>query len=216
MGNLPALPPAAARSCGICSRSVSPAPEDGAGHDPPARENSAAHAQRLREVEAAVRDTGTYQLHEAELIFGAKHAWRNAARCVGRIQWNKLQVFDARDCATVEEMFGFLCSHIQYATNKGNIRSAITVFPQRTRGRGDFRIWNAQLIRYAGYREPDGSVLGDPASVDITELCVHYGWSPPRGRFDVLPLLLQSPERGPDIFPLPEEIVLQVPLSHPT
>lgn len=32
------------------------------------------------------------------------------------------QVFDARDCASVGEMFGFLCSHIQYATNKGNIR----------------------------------------------------------------------------------------------
>ncbi|XP_010725272.2 nitric oxide synthase, endothelial-like, partial [Meleagris gallopavo] len=86
------------------------------------RESSAAHVQRLREVEAAVRTTGTYQLQEAELIFGAKQAWRNAARCVGRIQWNKLQVFDARDCASVGEMFGFLCSHIQYATNRGNIR----------------------------------------------------------------------------------------------
>lgn len=37
-------------------------------------------------------------------------------------------------------------------------------------GRGDFRIWNSQLIRYAGYRQPDGSVLGDPANVDITEV----------------------------------------------
>lgn len=32
------------------------------------------------------------------------------------------QVFDARDCASVGEMFGFLCTHIQYATNRGNIR----------------------------------------------------------------------------------------------
>ncbi|PKK17644.1 nitric oxide synthase, endothelial, partial [Columba livia] len=99
-------------------------------------------------------------LLEPELVFGAKQAWRNAARCVGRIQWNKLQVFDARDCASVAEMFSFLCTHIQYATNRGNIRSAITIFPQRTPGRGDFRIWNTQLIRYAGYRQPDGSVLG--------------------------------------------------------
>ena len=56
------------------------------------RENSPAHAQRLREVEAAIAATGTYQLLEPELVFGAKQAWRNAARCVGRIQWNKLQV----------------------------------------------------------------------------------------------------------------------------
>nr|AFD20681.1 endothelial nitric oxide synthase 3 isoform 5 [Gallus gallus] len=113
-------------------------------------------------------------------------------------------------------MFGFLCSHIQYATNKGNIRSAITIFPQRAPGRGDFRIWNTQLIRYAGYRQPDGSVLGDPANVDITELCVHYGWSPGSGRFDVLPLLLQGPDEAPELFPLPSELVLEVPLTHPT
>uniref|UniRef100_A0A8B9I9X2 nitric-oxide synthase (NADPH) n=1 Tax=Anser brachyrhynchus TaxID=132585 RepID=A0A8B9I9X2_9AVES len=113
-------------------------------------------------------------------------------------------------------MFGFLCTHIQYATNRGNIRSAITIFPQRVPGRGDFRIWNSQLIRYAGYRQPDGSVLGDPANVDITELCVHYGWSPGNGRFDVLPLLLQGPDEAPELFPLPPELVLEVPLTHPT
>ncbi|XP_065486126.1 nitric oxide synthase 3 isoform X2 [Caloenas nicobarica] len=180
------------------------------------RENSPAHAQRLREVEAAIAATGTYQLLEPELVFGAKQAWRNAARCVGRIQWNKLQVFDARDCANVAEMFSFLCTHIQYATNRGNIRSAITIFPQRTPGRGDFRIWNTQLIRYAGYRQPDGSVLGDPANIDVTELCVQHGWSPGGGRFDVLPLLLQGPEEPPELFPLPPELVLEVPLQHPT
>lgn len=49
-------------------------------------------------------------------------------------------------------------------------RSAITVFPPRVAGRGDFRIWNQQLIRYAGYPQPDGSVLGDPANVEITEV----------------------------------------------
>lgn len=48
--------------------------------------------------------------------------------------------------------------------------SAITVFPQRTPGRGDFRIWNSQLVRYAGYRQQDGSVRGDPANVEITEV----------------------------------------------
>ncbi|XP_035167146.1 nitric oxide synthase, endothelial-like, partial [Oxyura jamaicensis] len=95
-------------------------------------------------------------------------------------------------------------------------RSAITIFPQRVPGRGDFRIWNSQLIRYAGYRQPDGSVLGDPANVDITELCVHYGWSPGNGRFDVLPLLLQGPDEAPELFPLPPELVLEVPLTHPT
>lgn len=53
------------------------------------------------------------------------------------------------------------------------VSSAITVFPQRYAGRGDFRIWNSQLVRYAGYRQQDGSVRGDPANVEITEV-VYY------------------------------------------
>ncbi|XP_044860215.1 nitric oxide synthase, endothelial isoform X1 [Mauremys mutica] len=180
------------------------------------RADSRVHMQRLQEVEQEIEATGTYQLLEPELIFGAKQAWRNAARCLGRIQWNKLQVFDARDCASVQEMFGFLCTHLQYATNRGNLRSAITIFPQRVPGRGDFRIWNSQLIRYAGYRQPDGSVLGDPANVDITELCIQHGWTPGHGRFDVLPLLLQAPDEAPELFLLPPELVLEVPIQHPT
>lgn len=49
-------------------------------------------------------------------------------------------------------------------------RSAITVFPQRTDGQHDFRVWNSQLIRYAGYKMTDGTIIGDPASVDFTEV----------------------------------------------
>ena len=51
-----------------------------------------------------------------------------------------------------------------------NHRSAITIFPQRTDGRHDFRIWNNQIISYAGYRMPDGSILGDPINVEFTEV----------------------------------------------
>ncbi|KAB0395991.1 hypothetical protein E2I00_013399 [Balaenoptera physalus] len=138
---------------------------------------SQAHKERLQEVEAEVGATGTYQLRESELVFGAKQAWRNAPRCVGRIQWGKLQ---------------------------------------RTPGRGDFRIWNSQLVRYAGYRQQDGSVRGDPANVEITELCIQHGWTPGNGRFDVLPLLLQTPDEAPELFVLPPELVLEVPLEHPT
>lgn len=54
-------------------------------------------------------------------------------------------------------------------------RSAITIFPQRTDSKHDFRIWNAQLIRYAGYKQPDGTVLGDPANVELTEVPVPWG-----------------------------------------
>lgn len=49
-------------------------------------------------------------------------------------------------------------------------RSAITIFPHRTDGKHDFRIWNKQLISYAGYKSKDGTVIGDPACVEFTEV----------------------------------------------
>ena len=38
----------------------------------------------------------------------------------------------------------------------------------------DFRIWNSQFIKYAGYKQADGSVIGDPASVELTEVGSTY------------------------------------------
>ena len=68
-------------------------------------------------------------------------------------------------------MYDAITRHLDYATNGGNIRSVITVFPMRTLDtRADFRVWNPVLIRYAGYKQPDGSVVGDPACVDFTEV----------------------------------------------
>uniref|UniRef100_A0A3Q2NWN5 Nitric oxide synthase 1 n=1 Tax=Fundulus heteroclitus TaxID=8078 RepID=A0A3Q2NWN5_FUNHE len=179
------------------------------------RYGSKAHVDRWEEVTKEIEASGTYQLKDTELIYGAKHAWRNAARCVGRIQWSKLQVFDARDCTTAHGMYNYICNHIKYATNKGNLRSAITIFPQRTDGKHDFRVWNSQLIRYAGYKQPDGSIHGDPANVEFTEICMQLGWKAPKGRFDVLPLLLQANGNDPELFEIPEDLILEVPIIHP-
>ncbi|XP_071208413.1 nitric oxide synthase 1-like isoform X1 [Salvelinus alpinus] len=179
------------------------------------RFGSKAHLDRLEEAMKEIEGSGTYQLKDTELIYGAKHAWRNASRCVGRIQWSKLQVFDARDCTTAHGMYNYICNHIKYATNKGNLRSAITIFPQRTDGKHDFRVWNTQLIRYAGYKQPDGQILGDPANVEFTEICIQQGWKPPKGRFDVLPLLLQSNGNDPELFEIPQDLILEVQITHP-
>lgn len=61
-------------------------------------------------------------MKEDEIAFGAKLAWRNASRCIGRIQWSKLQLFDYRHVKTTREMFDGICAHIKYATNEGNLR----------------------------------------------------------------------------------------------
>ncbi|XP_018101804.1 nitric oxide synthase, inducible [Xenopus laevis] len=173
------------------------------------------HLNRLETVAKEIECTGTYQLTKDELIYATKMAWRNAPRCIGRIQWSNLQVFDARDCKTTKEMFDHLCRHLNYSSNGGNIRSAITIFPQRTDGKHDFRVWNSQLVRYAGFQMPDGSILGDPASIEFTELCIHLGWKPQYSRFEILPLVLQANGQDPDLFEIPSDIIDEVPIEHP-
>lgn len=56
------------------------------------REGSKTHKERIDEVLTSIHSTGTYELKETELCFGARTGWRNASRCIGRIQWSKLQV----------------------------------------------------------------------------------------------------------------------------
>nr|BAF73722.1 nitric oxide synthase [Ambigolimax valentianus] len=179
------------------------------------RNSTPAHQKRWVEIQDSVDRSGTYELTTAELNFGAKLAWRNAPRCIGRIQWAKLQVFDARHILTARGMYEALCNHIKYATNKGNLRSAITIFPQRKDGRRDFRVWNVQLIRYGGYKMEDGSIMGDPANVEFTEQCVKIGWKPKYGRFDVLPLVLSAAGSDPEWFEVPPELILEVNMKHP-
>ncbi|CAM4539437.1 unnamed protein product [Leuciscus chuanchicus] len=173
------------------------------------------HQARIETVTLEITLTGSYSLTTDELAFGAKQAWRNAPRCIGRIQWTNLQLFDARECKTAEDMFHAMCTHLKHATNGGNLRSVITVFPQRTDGDHDFRVWNGQLIKYAGYQMEDGSVIGDPAGVEFTQLCMQLGWKPKNGHFDVLPLVLQANGEDPELFDIPSELILEVPIEHP-
>uniref|UniRef100_A0A8D8YWA0 Nitric oxide synthase n=2 Tax=Cacopsylla melanoneura TaxID=428564 RepID=A0A8D8YWA0_9HEMI len=180
------------------------------------RSDSPAHLARWEQVQKEVTQTGTYELTETELVFGAKLAWRNSARCIGRIQWSKLQVFDCRSVTTTSNMFEAICNHIKYATNKGNIRSAITVFKQRTDDKHDFRVWNNQLIAYAGYKGPDGTITGDPAYVEFTEVCMKLGWKGKGTQFDILPLVLSANGHDPEYFDIPQELVWEVEIEHPT
>ena len=175
-----------------------------------------ASAARLSEVQAEIERTGTYWQTDDELAYGAQVAWRNSTRCIGRLHWQSLTVRDMRHLSTAEEIFDALIEHIQVATNGGKIRSTITVFAPAAPGQPGIRIWNPQLIRYAGYRQPDGSIVGDPLHVELTEALRRLGWQGGAGTpFDVLPLVIQLPNQLPRLFELPQEVVLEVPLSHP-
>ena len=172
---------------------------------------------RWRQVEDEFQRTGTYHQTYEELVFAARVAWRNSVKCIGRLYWQGLAVRDFRHVETEEEMFEAIFSHIETAMNGGNIRPLMTVFPPADKNGHAPRIWNAQIFRYAGYKMPDGSVLGDPVNVEFTEAAIGLGWTPPaeRGRFDLLPVILQAGGRPPQWREIPKKLVFEVPI-HPS
>lgn len=182
-------------------------------------ENPQAGSMRPR-IAAVMREidmTGTYWHTAEELAFGARVAWRNNARCIGRLYWRSLQVRDLRTVSDAGGVAEHCFEHLRAAHNGGKIRPMISVFAPEAPFRPAPRIWNEQLIRYAGYEEPNGRVLGDPRYRTFTSELIQRGWRPPepRGAFDVLPLVVETLEEGPRMFQLPGQAVHEVPLEHP-
>ncbi len=169
--------------------------------------------QRLMEINEAIQTTGTYTHTIEELEHGAKMAWRNSNRCIGRLFWDKLDVRDARHVHGTDAIAEELLEHIRYATNDGKIRPTITIFRPRDPQGNEVRIWNHQLIRYAGY-ETENGIVGDPASLAFTKQCQELGWTGGQGSFDVLPLVISEYGGKPQLYDIPAEDVLEVPMEH--
>jgi len=173
---------------------------------------------RIAEVSRAVMTTGSYEHTPAELRYGAKVAWRQAVRCIGRIRWAGLRVRDRRHVRSVEEIADELAAHLAASENSGRVQSTITIFAPDRPGVGPVaRIWNDQLIRYCGWSEPDGTVLGDPAQIPMTRAALRLGWRPPiaRGRFDLLPWVIETAQEAPTLIEVPRALVREVALHHP-
>src|ERR1051326_3573079 len=113
---------------------------------------------RMRQVLAEVTTDGTYRHTPLELAFGARVAWRNSARCIGRLYWRSLRVRDLRHVGDAAVVAAECAAHLRIATGNGKIRPLISVFAPDVPGRPGPRIYNEQLIRYAGYREAGGEL----------------------------------------------------------
>lgn len=175
-----------------------------------------AFEQRWAEVAAQIETSGTYTQTYDEVAYGAKLAWRNSARCIGRLYWHGLQVRDMRHLDDPDAMFEALCEHIRLASNEGNLRAVMTLFKPQVPGQPAPRLWNPQLVRYAGYAQADGSWIGDPANGPLTEAILELGWDPgSRTHFDVLPLVIELPGQAPKYYSIPPELILEVPIHHP-
>ncbi|EDX83393.1 Nitric oxide synthase, oxygenase domain protein [Synechococcus sp. PCC 7335] len=176
--------------------------------------------RRWQEIKAEVQATGTYTHTYEELAYGAQLAWRNTSKCIGRIQWSNMVVRDRRHVTDPDEMFQELEEHLRLGTNGGNIQIVMTVFrPKLPKERWGPRIWNPQLIRYAAYEMPDGSIMGDAANLELTHQIIEkMGWQPPEPRspYDILPLVIEVPRHEPRLYSFAPEEILEVEIEHPT
>ncbi|WP_084778043.1 nitric oxide synthase oxygenase [Saccharibacillus sacchari] len=169
---------------------------------------------RLKEIADEIEQSGTYSHTYEELRHGARMAWRNSNRCIGRLPWDSLHVVDKRNASSEEEIAAALLEHLDYAANRGRIRPTITILRPEQGELPGARVWNEQLIRYAGYARKDGSRIGDPASLEFTVICEQLGWQGDGTDFDVLPLVIQLDGRAPKWFEVPREHVLEVDIRH--
>ncbi|MEY9967856.1 nitric-oxide synthase [Streptacidiphilus sp. MAP12-16] len=175
--------------------------------------------QRVRQIASELAATGTYRQSMQELLLGSRIAWRNNPQCVGKFYWRGLETRDCREAGAGDgdesALFEALVDHLRLAWNGGKVRLLLSVFAPSRPDRPGPRVWNGQLIRYAGYRQHDGSVLGDPETADLTEAIQRLGWRGQGTEYDVLPLVIQWPGREPRVFDLPADAVPEVRISHP-
>ena len=171
--------------------------------------------RRLAEATAELRQRGAWRLSHAELEFGARLAWRQAERCVGRLYWQGLELFDRRDLRRADAMAEALFEHLRHAFHDGDLRPAISVFDPGEPDRPGPRLWNPQLLRYAGYRNSRGRQIGDPAQNALTTRIRQLGWQPSGEMFELLPLVIETAAEGPRLFPLPDDCRREVRIRHP-
>ncbi len=176
-------------------------------------------SNRLEAIRVQIAKTGTYVHTARELEFGARLAWKNSNRCIGRHLWKSLEVRDCRELHTEENKeertIEALKSHMVDAFRDGKIKSVVSVFAPRIPGQPDpVRMANHQLIRYAGF---DGA--GDPDSLTITAHFLRVGWKPKeQGDFTPLPWQFfwdEWPGAVHDVFHHQPELIQEVHLTHP-
>lgn len=155
---------------------------------------------RAEEMVQEQANSGLYHHTTDELVFGARVAWRNSARCIGRLVWESLVVRDCRQINTAEDVYQECLQHLRLSTNGGCIIPMITIFPANGP-----RIDNSQLLRYAD----------DPSEAERVQRFQEQGWRFRGERFELMPLSIHWPGQRSILRKIPPEVVLEVKLSHP-
>ncbi len=178
---------------------------------------AAARRRRRAEVRRDLIRQGRYEHTPEELAFGARLAWRNHGRCIGRLFWESLEVVDARSVTDPQAIADSVHDHLATAQSDGRVRSLITVFPPAAGAAPTPWIESGQIVQYAGHVLPGGRILGDRQNVETTRIAHSLGWRPRAepSRFDLLPWFLRDADDRRHRIDLPQGLVHEVPIAHP-
>lgn len=179
---------------------------------------SGAHRkQRTKEVCAEISRHNFYHHTAEELAFGARVAWRNHGRCVGRLFWESLEVADCRHIIEPAAIAKRMQDHLREAYGDGRIKSMISIFAPVQNDQLPCTIESSQITQYAGYSAPDGTVTGDRQNIEATRIAQSMGWQPPAaaGHFDRLPLTIRDKDDRRSIHPLEQSVWHEIEIRHP-
>lgn len=171
--------------------------------------------RRLAVVDHALKRFGTYVHTPEELAFGARVAWRNHARCIGRLYWRSLEIRDRREMTDPEAVAVDIGDHMRRALNGGKVRSVITIYAAATPASRPMHIGASQITRYAGHMRRNGEVTGDRANIEATREAEAAGWKGTGGAFDVLPVPIVTADGHRLYRELPADVTRHVHLEHP-
>ncbi|KAE8421394.1 nitric oxide synthase [Aspergillus pseudocaelatus] len=164
-----------------------------------------------------VGKTATWTQTPEELIHGIRLAWKNSRKCIMRSHYKELDLCDLRHITSSVGMVKAVIEEAIKAFNKGQIRPTVFAFPPRsTSGTGPMFL-SKQLLNFAGYRQHDGSILGDPSNVELTQDIIELGWAPPepRSQWDLLPIVAMAENDAPAWADVPAELRDLVDIRHP-
>lgn len=186
------------------------------------RENEvsdASLAARKREVAFDLLRFRYYEHTPEELAYGARLAWRNHSRCIGRLLWRSLEVVDCRSVVESDAMAGRIIDHMRAALGDGRVRSIISVFAPIKRNALPHYVESAQIVQYAGYIDPGDPriVVGDRQQVEYTRIAISLGWKPkrPPGRFDVLPFCIREAAGKRRLYDVDPSVIKEISIEHP-
>mgnify|MGYP005990979981 CR=1 FL=1 len=176
-----------------------------------------ARQRRWAEVRRQLSRADFYHHTPGELAYGARLAWRNTGRCIGRLMWESLDVADCRHLTRIEDIAGRVHDHLRESNGSGRIRSMISVFAPVEGAALPAWIESGQITQYACHALPGGGVMGDRKNTEATRIAASMGWIPPDapGPFDLLPWFIRDAKDRRHRIDLPADAVREVQITHP-